>query len=132
VPVTFWRLAYGAVVLGFLAMVGSYYSPETGFTTFLELSASRHAVELPELQQVPHAHDERGGGYDGQFYAQLALDPLLRNPAIDRALDTPAYRSHRILFSWTAWAMGLGRPVWIIQAYAIQNVLTWLALAGLL
>ena len=129
---TFWRLAYGAVVFGFLAMVGSYYSPETGFTTFLQLAARDHASELPVLQGVPHAHDEQGAGYDGQYYAQLALDPLLRDTAIDRALDTPGYRSHRILFSWTAWLMGLGRPAWILQAYAIQNCLTWLVLGALL
>jgi hypothetical protein len=127
-----WRLAYGGIVLGFLAMVGSYYSPETGFTIFLTLPASNHSRELPAVQAVPHAHNEHDGGYDGQFYSQMAMDPLLRDPAIDRALDTPGYRSHRILFSWTAWAMGFGKPAWILQAYAVQNVLAWLILAGTL
>lgn len=119
------------LVLGFLAMVGSYYSPETGFTSFLTLPARNHAFELPAVQAVPHAHND-DGGYDGQFYAQMAVDPLLKNPAIDDALDTPAYRSHRILFSWTAWAIGLGRPAWVLHAYAVQNVFAWLVLAGVL
>lgn len=129
---THWRLAYGAIVLGFLAMVGSYYSPQNGFTTFLTFPAARHSRELPAVQVIPHAHNANDDGYDGQFYAQMAVDPLLRDPAIDRALDTPGYRSHRILFSWTAWAMGLGRPAWILQAYAFQNVAAWLCLAGIL
>ena len=58
--------------------------------------------------------------------------PLLHDPAIDRALDNPPYRARRILFSWTAYAIGLGRPAWILKAYAIQNVVVWLLLAWLL
>src|SRR5262249_50972397 len=41
-------------------------------------------------------------------------------------------RSRRILFSWTAWALGLGKPSWVLQAYAMQNVLFWLGAAILL
>lgn len=128
----FWRLAYGALMLFFLAIVASYYSPGTGFTVFLSLPANGHSYELPVVQAIPHAHNEVDGGYDGQFYAQMAVDPLLRDPALDRAMDRPGYRTHRILFSWTAWAMGLGRPAWILQAYAVQNVIAWLILAWVL
>lgn len=128
----FWRLAYGALVLFFLAIVASYYSRDTGFTVFLSLPANSHSYELPVVQAIPHAHNEVDGGYDGQFYAQMAVDPLLRDPAIDRALDRPGYRTHRILFSWTAWVMGLGRPASILQAYAVQNVAAWLILAAVL
>ena len=71
-------------------------------------------------------------GYDGQFYAQLAVEPLLRNRRLDKALDTPPYRARRILFSWTAYVLGLGRPRWILKAYALQNIIAWLLLAWLL
>jgi hypothetical protein len=47
-------------------------------------------------------------------------------------MDLPAFRARRILFSWTAYALGLGRPAWIIQVYALQNVVCWLLLAWLL
>jgi hypothetical protein len=67
--------------------------------------------------------------YDGSQYVQLALEPLLQDPAIDRALDNPPYRARRILFCWTAWLAGLGRPAWVVQAYAFQNVVYWLVLA---
>jgi hypothetical protein len=80
---------------------------------------------------VPH-YDYKDISYDGQFYAQLALEPLLRDPAIDRAMDKAPYRARRILFSWTAYALGLGRPAWILEAYALQNVACWLVLAVLL
>jgi hypothetical protein len=60
------------------------------------------------------------------------VEPLLRDPAIDRAMDLAPYRARRILFSWTAYALGLGRPAWILQAYAVQNVLAWLLLAWVL
>ena len=59
-------------------------------------------------------------------------DPLVRDPAIVDALDTVAYRARRILFSSTAFLLGLGQPRWILQAYALQNVLAWLALAWIL
>src|SRR6185436_14989974 len=33
---------------------------------------------------------------------------------------------------WTAYVLGLGRPVWILDAYALQNVACWLAIAWLI
>jgi hypothetical protein len=60
------------------------------------------------------------------------VDPLLRDVMIDRALDAPAYRARRILLSWTAFLIGMGRPAWILQVYALQNVASWLVLSYLL
>jgi hypothetical protein len=121
-------LALGLVAY-FLAWIGGFYQSDNGFTVFIGFSGS-HADEVPAMGGVPHAHIP--GGYDGQFYAQLALVPLVDDPAIDRALDNPPYRARRILFSWTAHAAGLGRPWWVLQAYALQNVVCWLLLAWLL
>jgi hypothetical protein len=126
-----WVLAHAAVVIGFLAAVASYYRPGAGFTAFLTLPAASHEYELPAVRAVPHDHDPTGG-YDGQFYAQLAVDPLLTNPAIDVALDNAPFRARRILFSWTAYLVGLGRPAWVLEAFALQNVACWLLLAWLL
>lgn len=121
-----------AVVVGFLLTVASYYDRSTGLTIFLGLPATGHSYELAEVQAVPHAHDPVDGGYDAQFYAQMAVDPLLRDPHIDRAMDKPAYRAHRILLSWSAWALGGGNASVSLQVYAIQNVIAWLLLAWLL
>ena len=116
----------------FLISVSGYYEPEVGFTTLLGLAEDGHSWETPTLQAIPHHHNPPQEAYDGGQYVQLALDPLLRDPATDRALDNPAYRARRILFSWTAWAGGLGRPAWIVQAYAVQNIVCWFVLAAVM
>ena len=106
-----WIFRAIAVALAgvFLASVARFYHPGYGFTALLGLPQD-HAYELPALRAIPHIDYPPSASYDGQFYAQLALEPLLRNPDIDRALDQPPYRARRILLSWTAWALGLGRP----------------------
>ena len=109
----------------FLAWVAKFYHPRDGFTALIAFPQGHY--KHPALAAIPHA--QTAFPYDGQFYAQLALEPLLRDPAIDPALDQPPYRARRILFSWTAWLAGLGRPAWIVQAYALQNVAAWLLLA---
>ena len=128
-----WSPLVGAIyVLAgvvFLASLWRFHDPVNGWTRFIHLSADNHDVETAVVRATPHAHE---GGYDGAFYAQLAVDPLLRTKDIDRALDGPGYRSRRILFSWTAYAFGLGEPARVLQAYALQNVFFWLLLAVLL
>jgi len=129
------RWIWPAIAIGlaalFLTSIARLYQPEYGFTAMIRFAAPG-TNEISALQGIPHYRHHPTLSYDGQFYAQLALDPLLRDQAIDRALDQPAYRARRILFSWTAWALGLGRPAWILYAYALQNVLFWLALAALM
>ena len=127
-----WTAAYALVIAAFLAAIGRYYHPAYGFTALIEFPAAGHSYELPAVQRAPHYDHPQSGGYDGQFYAQMAVEPSLRNPAIDHALDDPPYRAHRILFSWIAYAAGLGRPAWILQAAAVENIFVWLALAALL
>jgi hypothetical protein len=119
-----------ALIACFLASIARFYHPGTGFTSLIGF-AQAHEDELPAMAGVPHVHVPTGG-YDGQFYAQLALVPLLKDPAIDRALDNPPYRARRILFSWTAYLAALGRPAWTIQIYAIQNIICWLVLSWVL
>ncbi len=81
---------------------------------------------------MPHYVYDECYGYDGAYYVQLALHPLLDEPALIHSIDNLPYRAKRIMSSWVAWAAGLGRPAWIVQAYALLNVACWLALAFLL
>lgn len=120
-----------ALILCFLGVMARYYHPGTGFTALIGFPAG-HDYEVPALRGVPHYNYTGIGVYDGQFYAQLALDPLLKDPQTDRAMDLAPFRARRILFSWTAYIAGLGRPAWILEAYALQNVAAWLLLAWLL
>ena len=73
-----------------------------------------------------------GDGYDGQFYAQLAVvgDPFDRE--LETSLDEPAYRTRRVLVPMLTHVVGLGRPGLSLAAYEFSNVVAWLILAVLL
>ena len=124
-------LYLGAIVLFIVSMAG-FHEPENGLTALIRFGDQFHDQALPAVRDVPHHVMENSSGYDGQFYAQLAVDPLLLDPAMDDALGAPAYRARRILFSWTAYLLGLGQPRFVLQAYAIQNIVFWVVLALLL
>lgn len=85
---------------------------------------------LAEYDQVP---TRTNWGYDGQFYAQLALDPSLSRPQFNQVLDLPAYRARRILLPAISYVLGLGQPGLIVWAYAVINVpFYWLLLYALI
>ena len=125
-------IVYSAAIMFFVISIAKQFKPDTGLTTLIGFGDRFEDRTLPSVRAVPRQVHEDSIGYDGQFYAQLAVDPLLRDPAIAAALDAPAYRARRILFSWTAYLAGLGRPGWIVHAYVVQYVVTWLVLAWVL
>jgi hypothetical protein len=127
-----WRVFAVLCSALFLASVARFYHPGLGFSALLIIGQAPPEHRIPQLNAVPHFEYGPGGEYDGAMYVQIAMVPLLRDPAIDHALDAPSYRARRILFCWTAYLLGLGRPAWIVQAYALQNVLSWLLLAWLI
>ena len=126
------RPAYWLAVLLFVGLVMAKFDPQSGFTSLIRFGESWKERRLPQLALLPIATATGSSGYDGQFYAQIALDPLLRDPHLASSLDAPAYRAHRILMPATASVLGLGRPWWTLQIYALLNVACWLALAWLL
>lgn len=93
----------------------------TGFTALLFFGPAFDAQALPEVRAVPHPL-VGDVGYDGQFYAQLAIDPSLRHPGLATALDNPRYRSVRIFLPALAHLLGRGRPAAILDAYALLNL----------
>jgi hypothetical protein len=124
-PRLIWLAYFACVVLfcrGFMKL-----ERRDGATSFIRFGSKFEARSLSALKQVPHRVDPDSYGYDGQFYAQIALSPGLADPELRTAMDNLPYRARRILFSWTAWLLGLGQPAWVIRAYAVQNVLFWLA-----
>ena len=126
------RWAYVATAVVFLASVAQYYHRHTGFTSLIGFGDQFEEARLPAVKDAPHYVHDQSSGYDGQFYAQLAVEPLLRDRRLDAAIDSPPYRARRILFSWTAYVAGLGRPARILKVYALQNVIAWLLLAWVL
>ena len=125
-------LLYAASAGMFVIGVARFYEPETGFTFFIRFGSHLEDRLIPALRDLPLHVRPNAIGYDGQFYAQMAVDPLLLDPATTGALDQPSYRARRILFSWTAFLLGLGQPLLIVHAYAIQNAFFWFLLALLL
>jgi hypothetical protein len=103
------------------------FSAEAGFLRFLVVGRVFEPRALPELREArPPLSSEHG--YDGQFYAQLALDPTLRRAELRQALDAPAYRSRRIGLPALAHLLGFGRPQVVLQLYAALNFAFWAAL----
>ena len=106
------------------------YSPLFGLTRLLQVGKEYDDRGIAAFRTVPKYVDPTTPmGFDGQFYAELALDPLLRDHQLSVALDNPTYRSRRILLPWLAWLGGWGRPAWILNAYVALNPLFWIGFA---
>ncbi len=84
-----------------------------GFARF-----KRDRMKVEELVGVPAGEN----GYDGQFYAAMATDPLLRDPDTRRSIDAPAYRGRRMLVPAAAWLVALGDKG---RAVTVYVVLCW-------
>ncbi len=121
-----------AVILFMLIRI---WSPEYGITELIpigtEFISRGTAVYRATPKYVDPVHPARWG-FDGQLYAEIALDPLLRDPQYKVALDDPPYRAHRILLPVLAWIGGLGHPFWILNVYAALNPVFWLGYAVIL
>ncbi len=123
------RLLRFVLLLGFLILAGRYWHPYHGFTQFLQIDAEVATRMVPVLRDAPIYIHENPGGYDGAYYAQIATNPALNDPALKAAIDDAGYRSRRILLSAVAWALGGGEPVTAARAYATLNLVLWFALA---
>ena len=121
----------GAIAL-FLWICSQFYLPGQGFSYLIQFGSRNHDQYLPELRAVNHYEIQGMEGYDGQAYAQLAMRPDVRSPALARAVDDLPYRARRILLSWTAYLIAGGDPVRALHVFAVQNLVAWLALAVLL
>ena len=97
-PFVLW-LAYAATVASFLWIVSSRHLPDKGFTALLivgDKTIERAIAPLRELQ--PYTYPD-SVGYDGQYYAQLAMNPDLGDPALENAIDNLPFRARRMLIS---------------------------------
>ena len=126
------RAAYVLASALFAVLVLVKFSPQTGFTSLIRFGETWQDHRHSALRDLPLATVPQSNGYDGQFYAQIALDPLLHSRELTTVIDAPAYRARRILLPATAAVLGIGHPGWTLQAYALLNVLCWFALAWLL
>lgn len=131
-----WLFALvGIVAFGFLLRVyAGVWSSDYGITKFLTAGTAFDERGIAAYRATPKYMDPyppHRWGFDGQLYAELALDPLLLDPDLGRALDNPPYRARRILLSWLAWVGGLGQPFWILNVFAALNLVFWIGYAWL-
>jgi hypothetical protein len=116
-------------------LLGTYiriWSPDYGITRFIVIGHEFNQRGLDVYRATPKYMEPFPSdrwGFDGQQYAQLSLDPLLRDPKIKTAIDNPPYRARRILLPWLAWLGGLGHPFWVLNVYAGLNLVFWLGFA---
>jgi hypothetical protein len=111
------------------------WTPDFGLTRFIPIGNEFNNRGIEAYRTAPKYVDPYPAnrwGFDGQLYAELSLDPLLRDPQLNTALDNPPYRAHRILLPWLAWIGGLGRPSWVLNVYAALNPLFWLGYIAIL
>lgn len=131
-PDRFRWLALFAATAVFLVFVGRFFVPGKGFTSLIIFGDVHAGRLLAEVDPRTTYFTPQSGGYDSQWYAQLAIEPNLQDPRLPAAIDNLPYRARRILFSWTAYALGFGQPRWVLEAFVAQNILCWLLLGWLL
>jgi len=127
-----YAIVYLALLVRLVIEIGRWHDPHTGFSSLIDFGDQFAARRVASLSDVPLYTYARSSGYDGQFYAQLAVAGNPLDPELDRALDSAGYRARRALLPALVHLAGLGRPAWIIQAYALANLLCSLILAALL
>lgn len=127
-----WPVLGVLTVAVFLALLARFWHPVYGLTAFYQLDVPDEGAKIAAFRELPVFVHRDTGGYDGEYYAQIAHDPTLRAADLGPAMDDFPYRARRILAPALAWAAGLGQPQWIIHTYAFLNIAAWLALAVLL
>jgi len=136
-PTTDWtRVA--AVTIVVLALWVAEITVVAGLRYEWDVRAfARFGRRFSAAQLVPGVPLTGRIGYDGQFYAAIATDPLLRLDETRRALDNPGYRSGRILLPAMAWAVTGGRRdiapvayVWLCWVGALAGPLVAVMWAG--
>jgi hypothetical protein len=130
-----WRgrylVAYVALATSLLAHVRWFYHPGTGFSPLIWFGEEFAPSRIGALAETP-LYTFPAAGYDGQFYAQIAVAGNPFDPGLRTALDSPAYRSRRLLFPLLTHVLGGGDPARVVNVYALANVGVWLLLAFLL
>jgi hypothetical protein len=126
------RLAAGAAIGLFLALVVRFWSPVYGLTSFLQIDPRSEAVAIAAFHEYPVFVHREHSPYDGLQYAQIAHHPLLTAAELRPAIDNLPYRAQRILLPALAWLLAAGQPAWITQVYCGLNLACWLILAALL
>ena len=117
------------VVAGFFPTIYvlKHYDSPPHFAELIYFGAGEKTPPLPEVNAL-NPPRLSPGGYDAQYYAQVAIHPLLTDPHLKLAMDVPSYRARRILLPALAHVLGLGRPGLVLEIFALLNLGFWFLL----
>jgi len=104
------------------------FDSQNGFLRLIHFGQNFKEARIQEIRKMD-IPDVTPWGYDGQFYAQIAIDPSLGHEGLKNATyGELAYRARRIGLPFLAFCLGLGQPFLILQAYVLLNFLFWILL----
>ncbi|WP_221032966.1 hypothetical protein [Actomonas aquatica] len=127
--VLLYVLAAGWIV----AKISDYHVPHFGYTYLIGVGEEPpQGIDWASDRDVVVYRHFRSPGYDAQYYAQIAIDPGLQDPVLAKSIDNLPYRARRILLPWTAYLFGVGQPNWVLNVFALQNLVCWFLLGWLL
>jgi hypothetical protein len=103
-----------------------------GFLALPRFGGEFRERSLESVKRYAPASESSKSGYDGQFYAQIALDPSLQHPGLSAACDTLPYRAKRIGLPVMAYILGAGDAWIVLQIYSVLNIFFWIWLAWMM
>lgn len=107
-----------------------YDDPFNGHTFLLQFGDARADVMLPEVRAAGVFLHPNSPGYDGQFYAQMAVDLDWGSARMIEAIDNPSYRARRVAMPLLIHLLTGGDPAAAVEAYAAVHFGVWLLLAA--
>ena len=111
--------------------VAKQYENRHDLTQLILFGQKEHPHALPEIRALQPATDSPDG-FDGQFYAQIALDPSVQRPEFRTSVLCGSYRAQRVFLPALAYVIGHGSPPAILRAYALLNLGFWYVLLAAL
>ncbi len=129
------RIAFGGIylfaVIIMLVKFSDFKIPHYGYTWLPQFGSYFHSAKSETFKSTTHLITSEWG-YDGQFYAQMAVDPFLKDTETLGAFDNFIFRTRRLLFSLIPFAIGGGDPQAALNVYCVQNIFFWLGTSVLL
>lgn len=112
-----------------LFIFGRLYQSRFDFSLFVVAGD-----EFCDPAQVPQNLTvlRNSGGYDGQFYYRLALNPFTsKDREFGIRIDSPPIRQQRILYPLLTWILSLGNPNLVPVIMVLINLVSLCAMAWL-
>lgn len=128
-PSTPVRWILGAVLIALIPSVFFFaqLARPGGLLNLIEFGTQFEDSSVPDVAAV-HPPRNFPHGYDGQWYAQIAMDPFLRDPRTRAAVDDPGYRARRIFMPLASRILGGGDPARTLNILASLNYAFFLIL----